>query len=601
MVRFKKILAENTEEIILVLLIILNATEFLMRLSPELDFIDNIIDLTALGYLFHKLSITKIFFGRRQMVHDLLIVLAFFLLFSKTLIGYSEVARNEIVEHHLPDIIRFSNTSAVPLKEDRVIFVNVASIDLPTTQEIGKRNYISILRSIMAGKRVFVNMSDSRSSRLIQAYTIDMSMASISDFSDAKMLARTSILFFFQRVAENKPAIEYLLFVLGGSILLILSVYFAFYVFIDKPSMMHAIQEDGPPPASFAARISRALVIFLALNFFFIVIFNYGMEWFALSVDSPLIIIMFFIYFFIWVKHHKRYAAESFIYKLGDAGEKLYGRIVVLFHSKRGIMLGLSGMLVLHLITDVANFIIPYSLFTQGTYDPLYFGHLGMERTPLWSIHNIFGASRIGLIYSDLEGTAGIAAFSVMYIYAMNIIAMLILLALPTGLWYLIFQEKKISVPGPVIALFFASITAFIISPLFRTGRIVSNSIVGVDITTQTIQASARMVPSNILYLSIAAGMLALLLSLSERIKKHLVVSCIFLSLVYFVIYIYNFFMDVSNYYIVATSESIHSGQFFASAYFLVFLMITFIFYTGGFALFMYGIITSGKEEIKSA
>ena len=98
------------------------------------------------------------------------------------------------------------------------------------------------------------------------------------------------------------------------------------------------------------------------------------MEWLAIAIDAPLLVIALFIYLFFVIKHHKGFHAESMIFKLGNVGERFYEKFISLFHSKRGLFLGIAGMLVLHLLTDVGNFVIPYTFFSH---DPLYFEQLG--------------------------------------------------------------------------------------------------------------------------------------------------------------------------------------------------------------------------------
>ncbi|MEM4268077.1 MAG: hypothetical protein QXK37_04590 [Candidatus Woesearchaeota archaeon] len=599
MKRVFRAFAENIEEIILILLIILNIAEFSTKLSPELDYLDNIVDLTAMGYLFYRVSVTRIFFGRRQRTFDFLVVLAFFLLFSKTIIGYSEVARNEMVKIYLDEIIKFSEPRIIDYEDGEIININVTNTRIITTTEIGKENYLLIYQlAVEEGKKVYLNLTNQENSRIIQAGTVSLHSDMLLKPKELKLIMRTSLLYFFNYIADNKRSLEFRLFVYGGSLIFCISLFFAWFTPVTKPSLLHAIEEEGPPPRTIRKFAVRTLMVFIGLNFFFITIFNFGMEWLALAVDAPIVMILLFFYIFVWIKHHKKYPAESFIYKLGDAGESFYSRVIMLFHTRRGILLGLSGMLALHLLSDLGNFVVPYALYSQGAYDPLYFGHLGMERQPIFSIHDLFNEEKVGLIYDDLEQVQGITKVSIIYLYVANISAMIFLMGIPFLIWYMIFNGRRLSLPVAWQAIFASSIIAFIFGPVFTMGRIISNSIVGVDITVQSILSASRYDINTIMLLSISAAIVTLGLGSIKSINRRITTLIVATSLVYFAIYIFFYFMDVTSYYIAVASNSIVSSSYFAACYFLIFLMITLIFYIGGFILFLYESIEGEKENI---
>ena len=96
------------------------------------------------------------------------------------------------------------------------------------------------------------------------------------------------------------------------------------------------------------------------------------MEWLAVAIDAPLAVIGIFSYLFFIIKHHEKFHVDSFLFKMGNFGEEFYERFIDMFHSRSGIILGISGMLVLHLFTDALSFIVPYIFVFR---DILYFSH----------------------------------------------------------------------------------------------------------------------------------------------------------------------------------------------------------------------------------
>jgi len=128
-----------------------------------------------------------------------------------------------------------------------------------------------------------------------------------------------------------------------------------------------------------------------------------------LSFDAPLVLLAIFFYLFYIIRKHKKYNVESFLYKIGNFGDEFYERFISLFHGKKTIFMGISGILVLHLLTDFGNFIIPA---VTGFFHPMYFEQLDM------SLHqNIYN-----LMLADL-GTNLINSILFFITYILNIVA----------------------------------------------------------------------------------------------------------------------------------------------------------------------------------
>lgn len=83
------------EEIILITIILLNVFDMLKILSPEWDYVKKIISWTALGMIFYKINLTKIFCGYENKKIDLILLIGYFSLIIKNFISYAFVAIHE--------------------------------------------------------------------------------------------------------------------------------------------------------------------------------------------------------------------------------------------------------------------------------------------------------------------------------------------------------------------------------------------------------------------------------------------------------------------------------------------------------------------------
>src|SRR3989338_5255805 len=121
----------------------------------------------------------------------------------------------------------------------------------------------------------------------------------------------------------------------------------------------------GPQPM-----VKRFFMILVALFAFFVVVFNFFMEWISISVDAMLLVITLLFYFFtLYQRQWEFFRLDSFLYRVGDASTRFYEQFTGLFSNRHTLMLGLAGMLVLHLIVDGGVYLFPY---LTGLENPLY-------------------------------------------------------------------------------------------------------------------------------------------------------------------------------------------------------------------------------------
>lgn len=390
---------------------------------------------------------------------------------------------------------------------------------------------------------------------------------------------------FFDFINNYARVIDYSGFYLGGILLIFIAFYLTLRFEIKKPSLMHVIHEEGLPARGFKI-IERFSVILVVLVAFFVVVFNLMVEWLAIALDAPIVMIAIIVYLFIIIRKHW-FKPETLIFKLGDFGEGFYSNFVKLFHYKKSLYLGITGMLVLHLLTDVGNFIIPYIF---GLKDLLYFKQLGMEAMHFPIIH---------LLAKDIALVQGSAKVSLAFIYLFNLIAMLFFLIIPTFVWYRMFKDKELHISRITLGVVFSSLVCFLLMPAFRIKEIRLYGLVGVDILTKSVIGKNivnYLIADNNLAMIIVAGVALVIggfvfaLSFNRKLRKDFFLFIVFIGLVFFGFYLYYYFISNYYYFLSSVIALYQTKSIFTGTYFVIFGLVNILFYIGGFVLFIYEI-----------
>lgn len=386
---------------------------------------------------------------------------------------------------------------------------------------------------------------------------------------------------FYELLVSNALSINKITFIAAGILLILHSLYLSFKAHVKTPSLMHVVHEEGIPK-SIVKKTERFIIIFAVLVGFFVVVFNLMMEWLAIAVDASLIVFGLLFYFFtLFRRHHKKMDAEHFIYKIGGFAEKFYDGFLDLFHTKR-IWLGISGMLVLHLLTDIGNFIVPYVF---GMHDVIYFEMLGAGHSSLYS-----------LIAKDWIHVIGFEKFALLWIYIFNLIAMLLFLFLPAYVWYKLYKKSGFKVSHVSLAIFSAAVVCFALSPAFNIipinhELVFGTGLVGVDITTSSVFDNGLLSLQLTFIISLLIGMSIYLLSYSHYIKER--IMAFFIALIDFFVgwYILYFLINLIVYYSYfpegALARLIAQSNYFIAFFLFLFFIATVLFYTIGFFLFL--------------
>ena len=580
------------EEIILAIIILLNVFDFLEMLSPSVDYIKKIISWTALGYLLYKASLTKVFFGSSNKKLDLVLIVSYFLLILNKVLFYANLALHELRERVF-ELLTVSYLDALPEGFSGEV-LSLAASRLEGLEYIFTKDVlVHIFDTLTFSNSIaYVQVTEPVGEQFFAVSTVGFSLSNLSAFIDG------SLLYFIKLLVDNQIFIEKIGFYVGCFALIVLSLYLAFQYKIKSPSLMHVLHSDKKVRDVWH-RILRFFIILIVLSAFFIFVFNLTMEWLTIAIDAPLIVIALFLYLFLLVKHHKRFDVDSFIYRIGNFGEEFYERFVSLFHTKNGLRLGICGMLVLHLLTDIGIFIIPYTVFVH---DPLYFAqdvlYFGVNHVPLFNIPDLFSVDKIGLLFQDLALMPSfVLDFNTVFVYALNALAIVLLFGMPAFIWYHVFKRKSEDPHQPLFILFFVSLLVFLLFPLFDVGPMGSELLVGVDI--QTNQLSPNVLGSGLyswLFLLVVplVGLLGFVLHyLYKKLfwRKWLCYLSLFISIVFFFVYLLYFFMDSLVYYWNFMGNLFNAEMWFLLGYSVFFFVLTLFFYVGGFIFYIYEIV----------
>lgn len=386
-------------------------------------------------------------------------------------------------------------------------------------------------------------------------------------------------------------------FYIGGSLLIIIAYYMAAKLTVKTPSLMHVIHEEGVPKSDFK-KLERFIVTYLVIVFFFVVVFNLVMEWLAFAVDASLLMVGLMFYILTaFRRHSKGFNPSSFIYKVGEFGESFYESFIGLFQSPKKIFLGISGMLILHLLTDFGSFILPY---ITGIHDILYFSQLGIEIT---SVTKMILYEFSLLSYHNLPLVLDILSkFMIIFIYCFSVLGMIFILVLPGYIWYKLYHGGWFRLHRLDLSIYFMAVTAYILSPAFKVLPIMLSSggsigLVGVKLILIPFSESsmfARIVEPFILQLLftvlaiIVVGVFVNWISRNFDSKEKVIIVGLILLNLFFGRYIFLFFIDIVFYYSEILRVLVSNGSYFTAFYILLFFIVNVLFYIFGFIIFIF-------------
>ncbi len=463
------------------------------------DLIDIVVSMAGLGYVLYKSSLTEIFFGEKNKLLDLLLLVFYFLLITNKFVEFSRIIIQE-------------------------------------------------------------------------GYNIELEEG-ICQQQDTRFLAP-----FICFLATG--SIEQIAFYMGTFGLVLISIYAAFRLNIIEPSILNALHEDNK-----TKKLTKFISSFFVLIGFYLIFFNLITEWFTKVLDAPLILIAIFLYIFKFHGFGKSMDVEYTLFKITDFVESITEGFIGLFHSKKTIFLGISAMLVLHLISDLGSFIIPYNLGLESSYS-----FEGLKEDAHMSFFQLFSLDK------EIVTDNGMQIFLVLG-YILNTIGALFLILFPGFIWYIIYinhvKEKKESMifPNILLALFFACLIYMRFLPTYKITSLFSETryLLGADIQTQSILNSGNSIVTSLIISSLIF-IFVLILSNIGLIKDILFFIISIISIGFFGIYVYYYFTSILFFNQAVISEFISYQLYYNVFFYLIFMMITAMFYVGGYLSFIISI-----------
>ncbi len=572
-------------EFLLLLLILLQALDFFKLLSPFWDYVKKIVSWTLILYLLYQASPSTLFFGERKGWWDAVAIPSLFLLTLKNVVGFATAAREAMMGR----ILDFVGFRAADVTE-WALTIPVETGELLTFQLTGYLAEASSYARILAQKLtlftdeipVLIAAGEESVGAVLQPYGLD---------GLTFQLYNAIVLYGVQ--------IERVSFLVGGCLLLLLGTYAALRFPVRKPSVLNLLHEEGLPIGVGAALV-RTLSVLFVIAAFFVILFNLVVEWLAIAVDAPLAMTGLAAYLLVAFRfrrrHHHGLPTAELVSRIGNFGFSFIAGFGKLFTHWHGVPLGLSGLLVLHLLVDIGNFILP-ALF--GLKDILYFGAIGERETLLSLLLAAWG--------SDMGANLGLALLS-----ALNAVGILTLLLLPAYIWYKAFrmatrrqhepeEDHHPQLPSWIVGLCAAGIAAFLSAPAFAVRTLTGERLVGVDLATQPIASSDPLLVASLI---LGFGLLLFLVHLAAGrdapLRDWLMTPLFLAAIGFFSLYIFRFFISAATYHL-REGLSLLGGPDVSSLFlgfgFLLFLVLNLLFYVFGFVSFLYELFWGGDPH----
>jgi len=364
-------------------------------------------------------------------------------------------------------------------------------------------------------------------------------------------------------VAANEGFLQLIFFNIGWIGLAVYSLYISIFSDINPNSLLGNLHIDTKP------WIVRFVSITLLLFSFSLLVFDLVLEWLGIAIESLLIMLAIGAYLFLIVKKHKHFSADNLIYRIGNFAENFEEHFLKFFHDKAHVFLGITGLLVLHLLTDISTFLIPYIF---GLSNSFYFNILGHE--PL-----------LAQYLADIS-LANPIVVSLAYVF--NVVGVFMLLILPAYMWYEVYSNNVHMLPKWLTSLTLSSILVILVSPLFKFTSLNHPQLVGVDIvglSVVTPQLTASVIGAVVLFV----GLLALAhLPLLRKVEYHAIMT---LAVGFMLYYLFFFYTSTMTYMRLELLGAFQAGAYVIFGVFSLLFLMTVAFLVFGSIKFIIQIV----------
>ena len=296
---------------------------------------------------------------------------------------------------------------------------------------------------------------------------------------------------------------------------------------IKKPSLGYALTHKEFPPG-LAASLWSLLFSFL----FFIGVFNIAMEWLAIAIDAPLLMIGIAFFLFHVYRTHKFQAQTKLLSYFGSFGLEWYEKIIKELKHRKYILRVAAIIVCLYGVTDALVFLWPV-LF--GSADPLYLAQLPYTHPSLWSL----ALSAVTPLFDNMVRVL---------IYLANVWAVGFILIFPAYLWRERERNKEVILSPQLLAITLASFLIVILAPGFEFAILSSGTIFGMNLSFFPLSSGVLPLFDYLLL----AGAVALLVAwqVHRRRKQELAqTSIVVITMTAFSLYVLGYLTSIALYY----------------------------------------------------
>lgn len=430
---------------------------------------------------------------------------------------------------------------------------------------------VSISKILFGIKRKWLDIT------LLATYFV-MTVKNLTALALSSIIEADFFLDTYTAILKYNDIFELYSFIIGMVTLIILTIIISFLK-TEKPSVVSIFSKN---------KYFKPVIIYITLVSFFVIVYNLMFEWLAIAIDSLLGVTLVVAYIYIAIKHHSKFKFSTSLHKVGSMAESFYEKIIESFQYKKTFPIAISGMLILHTISELGIYVVPY---VTGLTTHLY--SAGVERHALFNILNAH-PELPSLFALQTLGATILTKIGAVIIFSLNTVFLLYLFGLPIYLWANMFNNRKepkallepVSLNRFHIFAFTASLITFLLNPSFIFTTFKSNDYAtldyskvfsGMDILTQRI-ATDHIHTFGVLAASLIIASIIYLLAINRN-AKLMVKNMIFLSSIIFLgYYLINFFIQNLKLFTSTVTSSFGITQIFFSTI----ILINVLFYTGG-------------------
>jgi membrane protease YdiL (CAAX protease family) len=407
-------------------------------------------------------------------------------------------------------------------------------------------------------------------------------MYAFKDFSHVIINEEVHSLAFIREYLIEHKVLNEIIFTAGSVLTLMLAIYLGFTITHKEKSIIGTFRTPKENKHIWDKLLDSA-IIYVIFLFFLYFIFAVVMEWFALALDSLLVIAALTYYFVVYyILHTNRTTLHStfktLVHSVVSAGDTIIERYLELFHRRETILFALSGLIVISPLIDIGNFIAPYLLNMKKSF---YLSALNPD-----THRTLFDLIRL-----DLSASPSLMhTFANIFLYAQNTIFIVLILSAPFLIWLRIFNKKDVSFGRAHLALFYSGLAVYLLKPIYSIHALKNQPITGTDILTVPLGHTQTFVIAAV---SLIWFIMIILITNRGYLKLKLEQLMTAVSIAFLGIYLYNFYLSTALYYIESIRYLIIENKYLLIFYLALYLVIITLFYISGFILYLGELLVS--------